>query len=152
MARRTIYITEQDAQRLQEWLRISGHRQERDRANVEALRRELERAELTESSEIDPAVVTMHSRVLVEDTHDGQQTRYELVFPDEAVAAPGRISVLAPLGSAILGCRAGDVVRFEAPAGRRSVRIVKVIHQPESAGSRRGATTARRPAGARARS
>ncbi len=57
-----------------------------------------------------------------------------LVFPEDALSAEERISVLAPLGAAILGCRAGDVIRFQAPSGWRTVRIAEVLYQPEAAG------------------
>jgi regulator of nucleoside diphosphate kinase len=134
MANRKIYITQQDTNRLREWLRISGHRHERDRENLDVLRRELERARLMETDEVPPDVVTMHSRVRLEDPQTGQKMHCTLVFPEDALAADDRISVLAPLGAAILGCRTGDVIRFEVPGGRRQVRILEVLYQPEAAG------------------
>lgn len=134
MARRTIYITQQDASRLREWLRISGHRHDKDRENLDVLRRELERARLIEPDEVPPDVVTMHSRVRLADPQTNQKMCCTLVFPEDAVATHERISVLAPLGAAILGCRTGDVIRFEVPGGRRTVRVLDVLYQPEAAG------------------
>jgi len=134
MARRTIYITQQDASRLREWLRISGHRHDKDRQNLDVLQRELERAHLIEPDEVPPDVVTMHSRVRLADPRTNQKMCCTLVFPEDAVAKHERISVLAPLGAAILGCRTGDVIRFEVPGGRRTVRILDVLYQPEAAG------------------
>lgn len=134
MARRTIYITQQDASRLREWLRISGHRHDKDRENLDVLRRELERAHLIEPDEVPPDVVTMHSRVRLADPQTNQKMCCTLVFPEDAVATHERISVLAPLGAAILGCRTGDVIRFEVPGGRRTVRVLDVLYQPEAAG------------------
>ncbi len=134
MARRTIYITQQDASRLREWLRTSGRRHEKDRAHLNVLRRELERAHVIEPDEVPPDVVTMHSRVRIEDPQTKQKLLCTLVFPEDALAADERISVLAPLGAAILGCRAGDVIRFEVPVGQRTVRILEVLYQPEAAG------------------
>lgn len=134
MAKRTIYITQQDASRLREWLRISGHRHDKDRENLDVLRRELERAHLIEPDEVPPDVITMHSRVRLADPQTNQKMYCTLVFPEDAVAKHERVSVLAPLGAAILGCRTGDVIRFEVPGGRRTVRILDVLYQPEAAG------------------
>ena len=133
MARRTIYITQQDASRLHEWLRISGHRHDKDRENLDVLRRELERAHVIEPDDVPPDVVTMHSRVRLADPRTNQKMCCTLVFPEDAVARHERISVLAPLGAAILGCRTGDVIPFEVPSGRRTVRILDVLYQPEAA-------------------
>jgi len=56
------------------------------------------------------------------------------VFPAEADIADGCLSVLAPIGTAILGCRAGGVVEWPVPSGRRCLRIEKILYQPEGAG------------------
>ena len=134
MARRTVHITQQDAARLREWLSISGRRHDKDRRNLDVLRRELDRARLIQPDEVTPDVVTMHSQVRLVDPSTGQELRCTLVFPEDAVAKHERVSVLAPLGAAILGCRAGDVVRFQVPGGWRTVRVAEVLYQPEAAG------------------
>ncbi len=134
MAKRTIYITKQDAARLREWLQLFGHRHDRDRQNLDVLRRELDRAHLIEPHQVPSDVVTMHSRVRLADSRTDQKMCCTLAFPEDAVANHERISVLAPLGAAILGCRAGDAIRFQVPGGRRTVRILKVLYQPEAAG------------------
>lgn len=133
MSRRTIYITQQDATQLGEWLRVIQPRHDRDRNNLEVLRRELERAHLIQPDAVPPDVVTMNSLVLIADPTNDQQMRCTLVFPEDAVTVNGRISVLAPLGSGILGRRIGDVVRFQTPGGQRTVRIIDVLYPPEAA-------------------
>ena len=61
-----------------------------------------------------------------------------LVFPEAADPEEGRISVLAPLGAALLGCRVGETVEFRVPGGAaRSCEILIVLYQPEAAGHRR---------------
>lgn len=134
MGKRTIYITVQDAARLREWLRVSARRHDKDRENLDILRRELERARLVQPDEVPATVVTMHSQVLLVDCGSNQETRCTLVFPEDALAADERISVLAPLGAAILGCRVGDIIPFRSPGGWRTVRIAEVLYQPEAAG------------------
>ncbi|HET9213096.1 MAG TPA: GreA/GreB family elongation factor [Thermoanaerobaculia bacterium] len=56
------------------------------------------------------------------------------VFPHEADYKEGRISILAPLGTALLGFRVGDVVEWRMPAGTRTLRIEELLYQPEAAG------------------
>jgi regulator of nucleoside diphosphate kinase len=64
----------------------------------------------------------------------GESETYTLVYPDEADILAGRLSVLAPLGIALLGARVGQVVEFDAPAGARRLKVEKVLYQPEGAG------------------
>lgn len=134
MKRRKPCLTRHDAARLRDWLGIRGRHYAKDRGNVDALRRRLERAQLIDSRAAPPDLITMHSCVRFADPRDGRQSNCTLVFPEDGLAADERISVLAPLGAAILGCRAGDVIRFEVPGGRRTVRILEVLYQPEAAG------------------
>lgn len=134
MAGRKIHITEQDATRLQEWLRVAARRHEKDRENLAVLRQELDSAQVIQPDKVPPDVVTMRSRVRLVDPETNQETCCMLVFPEDAVASRERISVLAPLGAAILGCRTGDEIRFRVPAGWRTVRIAEVLYQPEAAG------------------
>jgi len=101
---------------------------------VEVLQRELERACLIQPEEIPPDVVTMRSQVRLVDVNTEQEMLCTLVFPEDALATDGSISVLAPVGAAILGCSVGDVVRFQTPRAVRTLRIVEVLYQPEAAG------------------
>lgn len=134
MNKRMIYITRKDADRLEEWLRVSSRRHETERANVAMLEQELRRARVVDVEKMPNDVVTIHSQVKLVDPKTGQEMQFTLVFPDDALSAPDRLSVLAPLGAAILGCRAGQEVRYQAPAGPRAVRIEEVLYQPEAAG------------------
>ncbi|HQE28862.1 MAG TPA: GreA/GreB family elongation factor, partial [Phycisphaerae bacterium] len=106
MARRSIYITQSDAARLRELLRVQMSSNPKDRPNLRVLDEELKRARLVEAHRVKPDVVTMHSRLLVEDVATGEAMEVTLVFPEEADAANGRISVVAPMGAALLGYRA----------------------------------------------
>jgi regulator of nucleoside diphosphate kinase len=76
----------------------------------------------------------MHSRVQVLDVKSGESETYTLVYPDEADIDEGKLSILAPLGTALLGTRIGQTIKFEAPAGTRKLRIEKILYQPEAAG------------------
>lgn len=136
---RTIHITHQDMVRLRELISPSGTRggatgsDLRDRPYLSVLAAELARAVVVGQDEIPSDVVTMNSRVRL---RDGRRTwTMTLVFPENADPEEGCISVLAPLGAAILGCRVGQSVRFRVPGGEeRSCDILSILYQPEAAG------------------
>jgi regulator of nucleoside diphosphate kinase len=71
------------------------------------------------------------------DLEAGEEMTYTLVFPDEADGSQGKISVLAPLATGMLGYRVGDTFEWDTPGGKRSIRVVKIIHQPEASGDYR---------------
>lgn len=132
--KRKIYITRDDADRLQELLRTGLQRAQRDAANLLALQAELRKARIVEPDEVTPDVVTMHSTVRVVDARTGEESEFTLVFPDEVDTVYNGVSVVAPLGAAVLGARVGDSVRFQTPGGQRTIRIEEIVYQPEAAG------------------
>ena len=104
-----------------------------NRSTRERLRHELDRARIVSANQISPGVVTMQTRVVLRDEATCESMTYTLVPPGEADHDAGGLSVLAPVGMAILGYRAGDVVEWEVPAGIRRIRIHEVLYQPEAA-------------------
>ncbi len=135
MAQRRICITKDDAKKLEELLTTGlRHNGNRDLANLRVLQAELRRAKIVGVREVTPDVVTMHSCVRVKDLYDDEALEISLVFPEEAEPDEGRISVVAPIGAAILGYQAGDTVQFRTPGGLRRLRIEEVLYQPEAAG------------------
>lgn len=131
---RDIYITKFDFARLKELLQVGISLKERDRDHLESLQNELDRAHIVDSTAIPHNVVTMNSRVCLKEMETRQQNIYTLVFPSEANIDQNKISVLAPIGTAILGYRTGDRVDWLVPAGKRKVRIQDILYQPEAAG------------------
>lgn len=104
-------------------------------AGKEALQAELERAEVVEPQKIPPSVVTMNStvRFTIQDT--GKDFRLTLVYPKDIDGSADRISVLAPVGSALLGLSVGDELEWPRPGGDvMKVRVDEVVYQPERAG------------------
>lgn len=134
MTPRDIYITEFDLTRLRDVLKARLNAKVRDRSHLESLEHELDRAHVVDPSAIPHDVVTMNSQVRIEDVDTGMENTYTLVFPSDANIAERKISVLAPIGTALLGCRAGGTVDWPVPAGTRTVRIQEVLYQPEAAG------------------
>ena len=100
-----------------------------------ALMDELNRAEILPPEQIPADVVTMHSRVECEDVASGEDHVLTLVYPNEADFERGRVSVLAPVGSALLGLSVGQTIDWQAPGGRSlKLRVKSVRYQPEAAG------------------
>jgi regulator of nucleoside diphosphate kinase len=131
---RKIYITEFDKIRLEALIdeaeEFGGH----DRKDLEALTEELAHAEVVSSEEIPPDVVTMNSKVVLRDVDTSEKMTFTLVFPEDADVDTGSISILAPVGTAILGYRKGDVIEWPVPSGMRRITIEKILYQPEAAG------------------
>ena len=100
----------------------------------EQLRSELDRAIVVSSEAVPQDVVTMNSTVLYVDETTGERRAVKIVYPVEADAREGRISVLAPVGTALLGLSLGQPIEWEFPGGRRRLRVEKMIYQPESNG------------------
>ena len=98
------------------------------------LDRELERAIVVKPEAIPPSVVTMNSQVEVRDLDTGLKLCLTLVFPTLANIESGRVSVLAPLGLALLGSHEGAEVAWQTPRGVRRARVERVLYQPEAAG------------------
>jgi regulator of nucleoside diphosphate kinase len=92
------------------------------------------RARVVPADEVPPDVVTMHSVVSLRDLDAGETEEYELVYPADADVANSRISVLAPIGTAVIGYRLGDVIEWPVPAGLRRLSVEGVV-QPERAGA-----------------
>lgn len=134
MDARKIVITDHDARRLGEILGVADEFKYRGRADLAALAGELRRAQIVDSRKVPGKVVTMNSRLVVEDLDNNQELEFSLVFPASANADEGRISVLSPVGTALLGYSEGDLVEWAVPAGRRRLLVKKVAYQPEAAG------------------
>jgi regulator of nucleoside diphosphate kinase len=134
MESRDIYITKYDLTRLRELLQVGISFAERDRQSLESLQNELDRAHIVEPSAVPHDVVTMNSHARLKDLETNEEKAYTLVFPSEANLGQRKISILAPIGTAILGYRAGDAVEWQVPGGIRKFRIEEILYQPEAAG------------------
>lgn len=101
----------------------------------ELLASELERATVVESNEVARDVVTMNSQVVIEDVATGARHQVKLVYPHQADFSSGKLSILAPIGAAMLGLRTGQSIDWPVPGGRtKTMRVVDVQWQPEAAG------------------
>lgn len=128
-----IIIAAPDAARLRGLLAVRAAAA-RDQTHLQALAMELERALVLDTNEVPPHVITMHARAKVLDLASGVRNEWTLVFPAEADLSAHRISVLAPLGTGLLGYREGDELEWKVPGGLRRLRVEKV-RQPEACNS-----------------
>lgn len=131
---RSIYITEFDLKRLRELVLEAGRSGYHGSAYLDHLRGELDRANIVRPAEIPSNVITMNSRVLMQDADSGEEMTLTLVFPQDADVLEDKISVLAPIGTAMLGYCEGDTIDWEVPDGLRHLVVKKVLYQPEASG------------------
>jgi regulator of nucleoside diphosphate kinase len=131
---RKIFITEFDKTRLTDLMDGVHEYRVGNREDLSELAAELDRARLVEPKKVPADVVTMNSKVVLVDMTTSERDTYTLAFPNEADADTGAISILAPIGTAILGYRVGDVVEWKVPGGTRKLKIERLVYQPEAAG------------------
>lgn len=134
MSGRPIQITASDLERLKKLVQDAQRTSYRKSVYLAHLQTELRRAEVVESTRVSAGVVTMNSRVRLEDLDTGEESVYTVVFPDQANAEQGKVSILAPIGTAMLGYEVGDVFEWDIPAGKRRWKVKQILYQPEAAG------------------
>ena len=134
MNHRRIFITRQDRERLTTMLDEALAAKHRDAASLKELAHELASAQIVDPQDVPADVVTMNSRVVVKDVENGENSEYTLVFPEQADVAQGRLSVVSPIGTAILGYSKGDTITSQTPGGPRQIKITDIPYQPEAAG------------------
>lgn len=132
-----LIITETDERKLRALLERAALYSERDQVQWRTLEGELDRARVVPSHEVPATVVTMHSRVRIVDMRTGEQLVYKIVYPHEANYAEKKISILAPIGMALLGYSEGTEIEWTVPSGSRRLRIEAVEHHPERESRRR---------------
>jgi regulator of nucleoside diphosphate kinase len=133
-AKPNILVTETDERRISHLLATkAGTLNPRVLAQLED---ELGRATIVASSEIPPNVVTMNSAVSFENVESGERSEVTLVYPSATSGAEGHVSILAPIGAALLGLTVGDSIEWPMPNGTtRNLRVTAVRFQPEAAGN-----------------
>lgn len=102
---------------------------------MENLERELNNAKIVISQDIPHNVITMNSKVLLKDMDTGEEMVYTLVYPSEANLIEDKISIFAPVGTAILGYREGDIFEWKVPDGFINLKVESILYQPEAAGN-----------------
>lgn len=132
---KTIFITRTDQERLEKLIQLEEEFTPGSKAYLEELKSELKQAVIVEPQDIPSTVITMRSQVLLKDLGSGEELICTLVYPDEADMSAGKISVLAPIGMAILGYREDDKVEWAIPGGIALLQVKKILFQPEASGN-----------------
>ncbi len=102
---------------------------------LKKLEEELSNAMLVEPEQIPPDVVTMNTKVCFREIDESEEFVYTIVYPEDADLEQGKLSVLAPIGTALLGYRTGDRVSWKVPAGIKTFQVEKILYQPEADGN-----------------
>lgn len=126
------YITEFDKERLKKIIDTEISSGNPLNVSMKMLDDELESAKIVPSRQIPKDIVTMNSRALL--YIDDEEMEISLVFPEEADWRNNKLSVLSPIGTAILGYRVGDTVKWQVPYGVTHIRIKDLLYQPEACG------------------
>lgn len=133
---RDIIVTAKDYERLRKL--IAEEREfgkTVDPLELKDLEQELNRAVIARAEDIPSDIITMNSQFVLEDMDSGEETTYRLVYPEYADFLENRISIIAPVGTAILGYREGDEIKWNIPTGIARLKIKRVMYQPEAAGN-----------------
>ncbi|MCC7119669.1 MAG: nucleoside diphosphate kinase regulator [Anaerolineales bacterium] len=134
MENKPIYLTQFDFERLNKLIIEAQSTDYRKSEYLEKLRAEIARAVIVTPQDIPGDVITMNSIVCLKDVETGEEETYTLVFPEDANLQHGKLSVLAPIGTAMLGYQVGDFFEWDVPAGKRRLQITKILYQPEASG------------------
>jgi len=134
MAERTVYMTSFDLERIESLIQTHRSSSPKRKAQIDRLEKELDRAVIVEPKDIPADVVTMNTKLRLRDETSGEEMVLSLVFPADADLEKNRVSVLAPIGTALLGYRVGDVIEWEVPSGMKTFRITETLYQPEASG------------------
>ncbi len=126
-----IHITPNDLRKLRELIRVATQQGGADLDNLKRLEAELERASVVEEAELPDDVIVMNSTAELENLDRGGSLVYTLVYPEMADVDEGRISVLAPLGMAMIGYRVGDEFEWPTPGGTIRFRVKRLSKSGE---------------------
>ena len=132
MNKNTIYLTDKDYNRLLQVVQLQ--RQKNGLFVVAALSQELKRAKVVSAKEIPADVITMNSRVRLKEMRSAAELDLDIVYPKDADVGKRKVSVLAPVGTAVLGCKVGDEVKWPVAQGMVTYKVQELIYQPEAAG------------------
>jgi regulator of nucleoside diphosphate kinase len=133
MANKTRYFNAYDIDRIRGFLELATVGGSERYRYLVRLKQELVYSEILAPEEMPADVVTMNSQVGIHDLSNGGTITVTLVFPQEADYEQKKVSLLAPLGAALLGCHAGEEICYEAPGGSTRILIKEILYQPEAA-------------------
>lgn len=129
-----IFVTDFDMKRFQWLFTNSSKFDPMYQRHLRELEREMKNAVVVEPKDIPPDVITMHTKFTLRDLNTNGEFTYTLVFPFDADSEKMMLSILTPIGVAVIGYRIGDEAEFEVPGGKRKIKIINILYQPEAEG------------------
>ena len=133
----SIVITTKDVEKLRDLIREAYHTEYRGSDYLKKLAEEIQKASVVQPDQIPSDVITLNSTARLVDRETKEEMVYSIVFPEDADTSQGKISILAPIGTAMLGYKAGDTFEWDTPGGKRIIRVKEIVYQPEAAGDER---------------
>ena len=130
----SIFITTNDVEKLRDLIREAYHTEYRGSDYLKQLAGEIEKASVVRPDQIPSNVITLNSTARLVDQETKEEMIYSLVFPEDADTSQGKISILAPIGTAMLGYKVGDTFEWDTPGGNRIIRVEEILYQPEASG------------------
>ena len=134
MAKKQIYITDSDIKRLSELIKVAREFGKEDEIYLRDLEEELNRGKVVESKAIPENIITMNSKIRIRNLDTNEEMIFQLVFPEDADSSQEKISILAPIGTAVIGYKVDDIIEWKIPAGLARLKIEEILYQPEAAG------------------
>ena len=134
MAKKQIYITYSDIKRLSELIKVAREFGKEDEIYLRDLEEELNRSKVVESKAIPENIITMNSKIRIRNLDTNEEMIFQLVFPDDADSSQEKISILAPIGTAVIGYKVDDIIEWKIPVGIARLKIEEILYQPEAAG------------------
>lgn len=129
---RKIFITESDKVKLLKMINKASYENLDNHLHLKDLEEEIKKAAVTSIEELPGNVITMNTKAVL--LIDDAEEEITLVYPNEADILEGKISVLSPIGTAILGYGEGDIIEWTVPNGTAQIQVKKVLFQPEARG------------------
>ena len=134
MKNNSIIVTQLDYQRLRQLAYSGDTRNKGSAENLHRLIMEIKKAKVVKPTRIDPDVVTMNTELELTDLDSNTTRRLKLVYPQQANIGRGYVSILAPVGTALLGYKKGDIIEWDVPSGKKRFLIKEILFQPEANG------------------
>ncbi len=131
MENKVAFITDYDASRLNVLLKQADHRPNQNKDHIHLLRQKLASARVSGQKEVPPYLVTMNSHVRVTDLRQKRDLKFWLSYPEDALFGDDKVSVLSPIGTAVLGVKVGDVVNVNNGSKKTQFRVAQLYYQPE---------------------
>ncbi|MGD9825548.1 GreA/GreB family elongation factor [Desulfobacter sp.] len=129
-----ILVTEFDLKRLESLLDMCWESTSFDEKNLECLKKKIFNCIVVPPEFIPNNIITMNSTFTVENEITKEKKTYTLVFPEDADIRGNKISILAPIGIAILGHKVGESIEWLAPSGPKKMTFTEIHYQPETSG------------------